>query len=199
MLAATALLLALQGPQLVPPADSTTPRAVGPTVATARVLAPADTVRRRPRAVEVGEGYELRLRVHRYTAYLVPALFAVQYVAGQKLYDEATGGADAPDWAKPLHKGNALALGTAFTLNTVTGAWNLWETRSQPEGRPLRLLHAASMLAANGIFLYTGTMLDDDDGGTFEQRKSDRRRHRTLALTGMGITLVSGTTMLLAR
>lgn len=190
---AVAALIAAAGALTSLP-DTGTVAQDGPTVASARVLAPAgvpaDTVRRRPRAVEVSDSYELRLRVHRYTAYLVPALFAVQYVAGQELYDQYQGKGEAPGWARNVHKGNAWALAGAFTLNTVTGAWNLWDSRNQPEGRVLRYLHTATMLAADGIFAYAGTMIDDDGGG-------NRRQHRDLALTGMGITLGSGALMLL--
>ncbi|HEY0995073.1 MAG TPA: hypothetical protein VGD77_03705 [Gemmatimonadaceae bacterium] len=189
---AVAALLAAAG-ALAPLPDTGATAPTGPTVASARVLAPAgvpDTVRRRPKAVEVSDSYELRLRVHRYTAYLVPALFAVQYVAGQELYDQYQGKGEAPGWARNVHKANAWVLGGAFALNTVTGAWNLWDSRNQPEGRVLRYLHTASMLAADGIFAYAGTMIDDDGGGI-------RRQHRNLALTGMGITLGSGAVMLL--
>jgi hypothetical protein len=189
---AVAALLAAAG-ALAPLPDTGAIAPTGPTVASARILAPAgvpDTVRRRPKAVEVSDSYELRLRVHRYTAYLVPALFAVQYVAGQELYDQYQGKGEAPGWARNVHKANAWVLGGAFALNTVTGAWNLWDSRNQPEGRVLRYLHTASMLAADGIFAYAGTMIDDDGGG-------NRRQHRNLALTGMGITLGSGAVMLL--
>lgn len=190
---AVAALIAAAG-ALAPLPDTGAVAQAGPTVAAARVLAPgeapADTVRRRPKAVQVSDSYELRLRVHRYTAYLVPALFAVQYVAGQELYDQYQGNGAAPDWARNVHKANAWALAGAFTVNTVTGAWNLWDTRAQSEGRTLRYLHTAAMLAADGIFAYAGTMIDDDGGG-------NRRQHRNLALTGMGITLGSGAMMLL--
>lgn len=197
MLAATALLLALQLPAAAPTAapDSGLVGAVGPSVDAARVLAPDDTVRRRPRAIEVSEGYELRLRVHRYTAYAVPALFALQWAAGEKLYGEATGGADAPGWARDIHRPNAFVIASAFTVNAVTGAWNLWESRSAP-GAGRRLLHGASMVLASGIFSYAASL--PTATGTFEERRDDRRRHRTLALTGMGITLASGATMLLS-
>src|SRR5215203_5077989 len=61
-----------------------------------------DTVRdtipnQRRRSVTVSEWYSRRLTIHRYAAYTAIPVFALQYAAGTKLYDES---ADAPSWAK---------------------------------------------------------------------------------------------------
>jgi len=43
-------------------------------------------------------------------------------------------------------------------LNSVTGVWNLWESRHQPAGRTRRTLHGLLMLAADAGFGATASM-----------------------------------------
>jgi hypothetical protein len=78
-----------------------------------------------------------------------------------------------------------------FTVNTVTGAWNWWDTRSQSQGRVLRTVHALAMLSADAAFTYAGAKLSNDA----ETNAVKRREHRTVALSAMGVTIVSGLAM----
>src|SRR6185312_161397 len=92
-----------------------------------------DTLQRRPRpkAVEVSDWYGRRLTIHRYVAYSTLPVFAAQWAAGKRLYDQSRA---APTWAKTTHRVGATYLAGAFTVNTVTGAWNWWDSRSAPQG-----------------------------------------------------------------
>ena len=148
-----------------------------------------DTPRtRRPRAVEISEWYSRRLTIHRYVAYATIPVFAVQWAAGDRLYKH---GSSAPVWAKTMHRVGATSLAGMFTVNTVTGAWNWWDTRTQSKGRVLRTMHALSMLAADGAFTYAGAKLSNE-----AETSSDKRRlHRTIALSAMGVTVASGFAM----
>src|SRR3954465_3592462 len=88
----------------------------GPTIAMAAsgMLLPQDTVpRRRHKAVEVSDAYEVRLRIHRIGSYLVYPLFISQAVAGNQIYKDSKA---APDWAKTTHRVGATALAGVFTL-----------------------------------------------------------------------------------
>lgn len=154
----------------------------------ARVLVPLDTTRKRPRAIEVSEWYERRLRIHRYLSYSVLPLFGAQYLAGRRLFNE---GSAAPVWAKTTHRAVATTLVGVFGVNTVTGVWNLWDSRHQPSGRALRTTHAILMLAAEGGFTYAGAKLSNEA----ETSLAKRRAHRTWALSSMGVTAVSGLMM----
>lgn len=155
-------------------------------------FAPLDTVRRR-KAVELSEWYERRLMVHRITAYTVPALFAWQWYKGQKLYTAANGGDPAPAGTRDDHSLGAGIITAAFAINTVTGVWNLWDTRTQSAGRTARWVHAVSMFAAEAGFAYAGIKLADDAEHLTGQAAVDARRdHRTIALTSMGVTMASG-------
>jgi hypothetical protein len=149
----------------------------------------ADTIRpRRRRSVEVSEWYGRRLTIHRYVAYATIPVFAMQYAAGNQLY---TKGSQAPGWAKTTHRFGATTLAGMFTVNTVTGAWNWWESRSAPNGRMLRTLHALTILGADAAFTYAGVKLSEDA----ENSTSARTKHRNIALTSIGVTAVSGIAM----
>lgn len=137
----------------------------------------------RPQAVEYSDAYFTRLTIHKYASYAMVPMFVAQYVAGERLMDK---GDDAPGWAKDAH--GALAGGVAglFAVNTVTGAWNLWEGRKDPEGRTRRTLHGGLMLLADAGFAATGALAN---GG-------DRDLHRAVALSSMGVSLLSYAIML---
>lgn len=194
---ALALLLALAGPH----AD--TGRAVLDTTTAGRIpnrlempisleLSPDTIPRRRPRSVEVSEWYERRLRIHRYGAYAVIPLFTLQAIAGTQLYDK---GDSAPDWAKTTHRVGATGLATVFGVNTVTGLWNLWDSRSQPKGRARRTVHSLLMLASDAGFTYAGVRLSNQAENSAEKR----RQHRNLAYISFGTAVVGAGTMIFWR
>jgi hypothetical protein len=152
------------------------------------VSAPTDTLRKRHKAIEVSEWYGRRLTIHRYVAYATIPVFALQYAAGEQLFTKGDG---APSWAKTMHRVGATSLAGMFTVNTVTGAWNWWDSRSVSQGRVLRTLHALSILGADAAFTYTGAKLSNEAENSLDKR----REHRTVALVSMGVTIASGLAM----
>jgi hypothetical protein len=137
-----------------------------------------------PILVEYSEWYERRLKVHRWLSYAELPLFGLQVYAGQKVLNgESEGG-----W-KTTHNVGAVAISSIFGVNTVTGLWNLWDSRKDPEGRARRWIHALIMLSADAGFAYTATL--GFDGG--------EREHRTAAYTSMGIATVGTVYMWLTR
>jgi hypothetical protein len=152
------------------------------------VLADEDTVRRRRRAVEVSEWYSRRLTVHRYVAYATIPVFALQYAAGNELF---TKGAGAPTWAKTMHRVGATMLAGMFTVNTVTGAWNWWDSRSAPQGRIFRTVHALTMIGTDFAFSYTGAKLSKEAENSDEKRKL----HHKVAMWSIGVSVASETAM----
>lgn len=180
------LLLALA---LHAPTDTTTAGPVAMPVGVTRP-APEDTVRRRPRAVEVGEWYERRLRLHRYGSYAMYPLFVLEAVAGNQLFDDPRNGAT---WAKTGHRVGATGLAFVFGLNTVTGLWNLWDSRDVERGRGRRTVHALLMLASDAGFTYAGARLSEQA----EQSEEKRREHRNLAYASMGTALTGVAVMIL--
>jgi hypothetical protein len=176
---------------LAAPGDSVA--TAGPRAEAARLAVAADTTpRRRRRAVEVSDAYALRLRIHRYASYTVIPLFVAQAVAGNQMYQ--SGGSD-PSWAKTLHGVGAGGLAAVFTVNTVTGVWNLWESRGVSEGRTAKLVHSAFMLASDAGFTYAGVKLGPDA----TRSGTARQEHRRWAYASMGSALAGYATMLIAN
>jgi len=151
---------------------------------------PIDTPppRSRPRAIQVSDWYSRRLTIHRYVAYGTIPVFAVQWIAGNQLLQESR---QAPEWAKFTHRAGATALAGMFTVNTVTGVWNWWDSRALAQHRVLRTVHAFTMLACDAAFSYTGAKLSNDA----ETSNSARHLHHQVALISMGVTVLSGTAM----
>jgi hypothetical protein len=142
----------------------------------------------RARAIEYSDAYATRLTIHRIGSYAVLPLFAAQYYLGDRLIN----GGDVPGWVKPAHGVAAGAIGALFAVNTVTGIWNLYDSRKDPSGRARRYLHTALMLSADAGFAYTGLVTageasegDDDDSNT----------HRNAALVSIGLA-TAGTLMM---
>jgi hypothetical protein len=149
---------------------------------------PPPVVRPRVKAIEVSEWYERRLTLHRRLSYTTIPLFAFQFAAGNQIWDK---GLDAPAWARTGHQVGATALAAVFTVNTVTGIWNLWDSRAVEEGRARRYFHATSMLIADAGFTWAGARLSEQA----EKSSAKRALHRKVALSSMGLSLASGLIM----
>jgi hypothetical protein len=119
-------------------------------------------------------------------------LFAGSFLTGVQIIRKADG---APKWAKDWHAPFATATATVFTLNTITGLWNLWDSRKDPAGRTKRIVHGLLFMAANAGFTYAGTTLANQA----EQDGSKRNLHRTVALSSMGVSVASWALMLLTK
>ena len=134
----------------------------------------------------MSDWYERRLRIHRYASYSIYPLFAMQAIAGNQVFQDQR---NAPAWAKTAHRTGATALAGVFTVNTVTGLWNLWDSREAPGGAR-RTVHALFMLASDAGFTYAGARLSE------QAETSDDKRHlhriwayssMATALTGVGV------------
>jgi hypothetical protein len=152
----------------------------------------ADTVRPRPRAVEVSDAYEMRLRIHRYASYSMIPLFVVQSVAGNQLYQADRSGSLRPGWAETTHGAGAAGLGALFTINTVTGLWNLWDSRDNEVGRTKRWIHSALLLGSDAGFAWSGIKLASDA----KNSQSGRDQHRRVSYISMGAALAGYAVML---
>lgn len=152
-----------------------------------------DTVpRKRAKAIVYSDAYGTRLTIHKTLSWAMLPLFAVSYVSGDQLIKK---GGEAPDWARSIHPVAASSTAVLFGANAITGGWNLWDSRHDPNGRVKRYLHSALFLAASGGFAYTGTKLAEDA----QERQSQRNVHRNGAVISMGVSTVSWLIMLVGR
>jgi hypothetical protein len=195
---AAALVLAL-GMSVRQQADDTLARTDGPRIEAARVgiqypvadTGPAfdtDTVRVRRRAVRLSDAYYTRLKIHRYSSYLMLPTFAYMYAAGQQLMVH---GRNAPSWAVNGHGIGAGVVAGLFTVNTYTGGMNWWETRNQEAGRTWRTAHAALMLLSDVGFTVVGQLATPAQNSI-----SKRRLHKNLAVVSISMASVSYLMML---
>ena len=147
-------------------------------------------------AFEYSEGYRTRLKIHKYASFATLPLFVAQFAVGQKLYN-----GNGSDGTRTAH--GVLAGGTAvlFGVNTVTGVWNLSESRKDPNHRTKRMVHGILMAVADAGFVVTGLTAPESEheGGelTYEGGGNDRSTHRAVALTSMGIATVAYLMMLI--
>lgn len=154
----------------------------------APVLFFSDTVQP-PQAVSLSDGYYTRLDIHRYASYATLPLFLIEYLAGQKLLQE---GSDAPLWADAVHKPAAYALAGVFTVNTVTGLWNLAEAGGVKQGKTRRWVHAILMLTADAGFIYGATLApstDDIDARIAAGERGGWTPHKRVTVASMGVAL----------
>ena len=145
----------------------------------------ADTTQRR-HAVEYSDWYYRRLTIHKVASYTTIPLFATEYVLGDKLYNGT-----ASSSTRSAHQAVAAGIGVLFGVNTVTGLWNLWDSRHEAEGRARRTTHALLMLAADAGFVATASLAPEGEDDSFEVSSDDRSRHRTVAVTSMAVSLAS--------
>ena len=148
----------------------------------------------RKRAVEHSDFYYKRLAVHRYASYATLPLFVTEYFLGQSLFNNPGEGGST----RSAHAAVAGGIGVLFGVNTVTGVWNLWDSRHDEDGRTRRYLHSFLMLAADAGFVWTGATAPGEHERLGDPTlDSQRRKHRTIALTSMGVSLASYAMMLL--
>jgi hypothetical protein len=149
-----------------------------------------DTIPRRRRAVEYSDEYYSRLQLHRIGSWLELPVFGTEYWLGQKLISDA----HPADWVKTTHAVVAGTLGGLFAINTVTGVWNLYESRHDTEDRALVWTHAALMLASDAGFLVTAMLAGDAEDSFHAQQ-----RHKNAALVSMSIATTGTLIMWLKR
>ena len=137
-------------------------------------------------ATEYSHAYQVRAKVHKYASFATLPLFATEIALGQSLYDNPGGG------KKTAHAVVGAGIVSLFAVNSVTGAWNLWESRKDTAGRKRRLTHGLLMMAADVGFLATTLMTPNDERGNFADAKS---AHRTVAITSIGLATAGYLTM----
>lgn len=142
-----------------------------------------DTTPRRPRAIEHSDFYYVRLGIHRYASYAIVPTFITEYVLGQSLYNHPPGSSGT----RTAHSVVAVGLVSLFGVNTVTGVWNLWDSRHDAPGRARRYIHAALMITADAGFVAATAVAPGRRQVLADPSRA--RLHRALALSSMGLAL----------
>jgi hypothetical protein len=161
-------------------AQDATPSDQGQTAAQGQVAAQGQTAR--TQAIDYSHGYEVRAKIHKYGSYATLPLLGTEVALGTSLYDD-------PRSHTSSKRSAHIAVGTAitglFAVNTVTGVWNLVESRKDPSHRTLRLVHGLLMLGADAGFVAAfGTGPSGEHLVNFDNNKGT---HRAIALTSIGV------------
>jgi hypothetical protein len=155
-------------------------------------------------AVEYSDAYAVRLKIHQIGSYVMLPLMGTEYWLGEKLINGT-----ASHGQRSAHVAVATGIGGVFAINTITGVWNLYDSRKDPSGRTRRIIHSALMLAADAGFVMAAASAGDESGdGGFggddqvnaqlafaEGGGDDASTHRKIALTSFGISAI-GTVMM---
>jgi len=153
-------------------------------------LVAADTTG--PKSIEYSNGYYTRLKIHQIASWAMLPLFIGSYATGTDLINN---GNSASSFSKNAHGIFAGAAAGVFAVNTVTGVWNLVESRHDPAGRTRRWVHSISMIVAEAGFVATGaTAPEVEDGEVGDD--GNATAHRTLAITSMAVATASWLMML---
>ncbi len=153
--------------------------------------AASDTVRKRRKAIEYSDWYYRRLQIHRWGSWVELPLFAGEYWLGNKLMPR---GEPIANWLRPAHRTVAGGLGVLFGINTITGVWNLWDSRNDTDDRGLVWTHSALMLASDAGFAITGAL-----GHNARRSINGANQHRNAALASIGLATVGTAIMWVKR
>lgn len=156
------------------------------------LLAPTHELElQRPRAVVYSDLYYTRLKIHKIASYATLPLFVGEFIVGEQLYRNGPTGDQS---LLGLHKTLAAGVDGLFAINTVTGVWNLWDSRHDTEGRTRRWIHSALMIASDIGFVATGALAPNRR--RFADGTSNAGAHQTVAIASMTAALGSYLMML---
>jgi hypothetical protein len=148
-----------------------------------------------PVAVDYGRSYDVRAKIHKYASYTMLPMFGAQIVVGQKLRNDLDSGQSTRGGLNTAHSVLATGIVGLFALNSVTGVWNLIESRKDPNQRGLRFAHSLLMLGADAGFVATAVITPGHEHLAGESNGP----HRTIALTSMGVATASYLIMLIGN
>jgi len=148
----------------------------------------AQAQRHAPVAVQYSNAYAVRAKIHKWGSYATLPIFGAQAILGTQL-DQGT----TSEAVRATHAGIATAMVGLFTVNSVTGLWNMWDARKDPNGRKRRLTHGFLMLGADAGFVATGMLAPTNDGG------GNEGLHKTVAFTSIGVATAGYLLMLFTK
>jgi hypothetical protein len=156
-----------------------------PQEAAVTAAAPPDQTSPPPQvAIEYSDAYRIRAKIHKAASLATIPLFVTEGFLGQSLYSNPSGG------KKQAHLAVAGGMGALFGVNTVTGVWNLIDSRKDPHHRGRRIAHSLLMMGADAGFLATAASGPGDHGERGERGEGgggSRSTHRAIAFTSIGM------------
>jgi hypothetical protein len=147
-----------------------------------------------PKAVSYSKGFFARRKIHKYASYATLPLLAAEGVVGQKLLDRT----NESDSLRSAHSALAGGIGVLFGVETVTGVWNMLNSRNISSGHTKRVFHGILMLAADAGFIATAATAPHKEERNL-QTGFDASTHKAVAYTTLGVAAFSYIYMLFAK
>lgn len=147
----------------------------------------------RPVAIEYSDAHLTRAKIHKYTSLATLPLLATEFWLGQSLYNDPT---SLTSGKRGLHGAVGAGLIGVFGVNSVTGAWNLLESRQAP-GHTKRLVHGLLMLASEGGFVASSLTAPGHSRTALVNFDANKATHRNIAFVSMGVGTAGYLLMLL--
>ena len=145
----------------------------------------------RPQAIEYSDAYYTRAKIHKIASWATLPLLGTEVILGQNVFNNSPGQQTS---SRTAHIVVGSAITSFFVAQTVTGVWNLVDSWKDPNHKTLRRVHGIMMLGANAGFVAAyGTAPGEHNLVTFDQQK---RTHRTVVFTSMGVATASYLLML---
>jgi hypothetical protein len=146
----------------------------------------------RPKAVEYSDAYLTRAKIHKYSSFATLPLLATEFWLGQSLYDNPQSLTSSKRTAHAIVGTSLIGL---FGVNSVTGVWNLVESRQAP-GHTKRLVHGVLMLVAEGGFVAAAATAPGHSRNSLVNFDANAATHRNIAYFSIG-TATAGYLMML--
>ena len=155
----------------------------------------ADPQGDRPVAITYTEGHETRAKIHKYSSWATLPLMATEFALGESLYNDPNGPTSTQ---KGVHGAVGTALIAFFGVQSVTGVWNLVESKQAP-GHTKRMVHGLLMLAAEGGFVASALTAPSTSRSSLPNFDADKATHRNIAIVSIGVGTAGYLLMLLNR
>jgi hypothetical protein len=160
---------------------SATPIADAAAVEAAKLA--ADPQGPRPVAIQYSEGHETRAKIHKYTSIATLPLMVTEFVLGEQLYNDPN---SINSSSRGVHGTVGAALIGVFAVQSVTGVWNLMDSKQAP-GHTKRLVHGLMMLAAEGGFIAAAVTAPGHGRNDLINFDANKSTHRNIAIVSIGI------------
>ena len=122
-------------------------------------------------------------------------LLATEFYLGESLYNDPN---SLTSGKRGLHGAVGAGLIGLFGVNSVTGAWNLLESRAAP-GHTKRLVHGLLMLASEGGFVASALTAPGHSRTALVNFDANKATHRDVAFVSMGVGTAGYLLMLLTK
>lgn len=137
----------------------------------------------RPVAIQYSDGHYTRAKIHKYASFATLPLFITEYALGQSLYNDPQSLSSSK---RGVHGAVGAGLIGLFAVNSVTGVWNLMDSREAP-GHTKRMVHGIMMLVAEGGLIASAASAPGHGRGDLVNFDANKATHRNIAVFSIGV------------